>query len=64
MSQQTRRVFLQRAVGTATLGAVVSRFARADVYSQIRVTVVGLNGRGRDHIAGLQNNIVALCDCD
>jgi predicted dehydrogenase len=64
MSKQTRRVFLQQSVGAVAAGAIVPRFARADVNSQIRVAVVGLNGRGRDHILGFQNDITALCDCD
>ena len=44
--------------------AVLPRIARADVSSQIRVAVIGINGRGRNHIEAFANNLVALCDCD
>jgi len=64
MTRQSRRVFLQQAVGAAAACAALPRFARADVNSQIRVAVVGFNGRGKDHIGGFRDNLVALCDCD
>jgi len=32
--------------------------------SQIRIAVIGLNGRGKIHINGLAPHVVALCDCD
>ncbi|MFT7630975.1 MAG: putative dehydrogenase [Mariniblastus sp.] len=31
---------------------------------KIRCAVIGLNGRGKSHIAGLGENVVAYCDCD
>ena len=69
-SQLTRRSFLTR---TALAGAALSLPAR--VYSQaegsnsdIRVAVVGFNGRGQSHISaylGMKGvRIVALCDVD
>jgi predicted dehydrogenase len=64
MAKQTRRVFLQQAAGAAAACAVLPRFARADVNSQIRVATIGVNGRGTSHIGDLTNNLVALCDCD
>jgi predicted dehydrogenase len=64
MTKQTRRVFLQQAAGAAAVCSVLPRFARADVNSQIRVAVVGFNGRGKSHIDGFKDQLVALCDCD
>jgi predicted dehydrogenase len=43
---------------------VLPRVARADVNSQIRMATIGLNGRGKNHLAGFGQNLVALCDCD
>jgi predicted dehydrogenase len=63
MTQQSRRVFLQQA-GAAAACAVLPRFARADVNNQIRIAVIGLNGRGKSHIDGFSDHLVALCDCD
>jgi predicted dehydrogenase len=64
MSKQTRRTFLMQAAGTAAAVAVVPRFARADVNSQIRMAVIGFNGRGKSHIDAFKDHVVALCDCD
>jgi predicted dehydrogenase len=64
MAKQSRRVFLQHAVGAAAACAALPRFARADVNSQIRMAVVGFNGRGKSHIDGFRDQLVALCDCD
>lgn len=64
MTRQSRRVFLQQAVGAAAACTVLPKFARADVNSQIRMAVVGLNGRGRSHIDSFRKELVALCDCD
>jgi predicted dehydrogenase len=64
MSRQTRRHFLQQAVGAVSAVTILTHVARCDVNSRIRVATVGLNGRGKDHIAGLHDNLVALCDCD
>jgi predicted dehydrogenase len=64
MGRQTRRFFLQQAAGAAAAYATLPRFARADVNSQIRLAVVGFNGRGQSHIEGFNKEIVALCDVD
>jgi predicted dehydrogenase len=65
MTKQSRRVFLQQAVGAAAAASVaLPRVARADVNSQIRMAVVGFGGRGGSHIEAFNKNIVALCDCD
>ena len=64
MPNQSRRAFLQQGIGTAIACSLVPRSVRADVNSQIRVAVVGFNGRGKDHIQGFKDQLVALCDCD
>jgi predicted dehydrogenase len=64
MTKQTRRTFLRQAAGAAVAGSVLPRIARADVNSQIRMATVGFNGRGKEHIAGFKDHLVALCDCD
>ncbi len=64
MVKQSRRAFLQQAVGAAAACAVLPRIARADVNSQIRMAVVGFHGRGQEHIEGFNEHLVALCDCD
>ncbi len=67
MRRQSRREFLQRSAGAVAAGAAASvlpRRARADVNSQIRVAVIGVNGRGEDHLNNFVDNVVAICDCD
>src|SRR5690242_10628525 len=66
MAKQTRRVFLQAASAAAagTLLPRVSRAAKEDVNSKIRIAVVGFNSRGQSHIDGFRDQLVALCDCD
>ena len=64
MSKQTRRVFLKQAAGAAAACAVLPKLARADVNSQIRMAVVGFNGRGKVTSMASRDQLVALCDCD
>jgi len=59
MGRHSRRVFLQQVGATAAVAAL-PKFARADVNSQIRVAVVGFNGRGQSHIDGFTDQLVAL----
>ena len=70
MSQITRRFFLKT---SALAGAAVAFSARswaqvAGANGDVRVAVVGLNGRGRNHLTSLKSlpgvRIVALCDPD
>jgi predicted dehydrogenase len=63
MVQYNRRHFLQGAAGAVAL-SMLPRTSRADVNSRIRVATIGLNGRGRDHLDGFADNLVAICDCD
>src|SRR5262249_31577183 len=64
MAKQTRRVFLIQAAGAAAACGVLPRIARSDVNSQIRMAVIGFNSRGKSHIDGFREQLVALCDCD
>jgi predicted dehydrogenase len=59
----SRRHFLQGAASAVAL-TMLPRVARADVNSQIRIALVGLNGRGKSHIEGFGPNLAVLCDCD
>jgi predicted dehydrogenase len=70
MSRLTRRTFIKR---TALLGAATALSARswariAGANGDVRVAVVGLNGRGKNHLAALAKipgvRVVALCDVD
>jgi predicted dehydrogenase len=61
-----RRKLLQT---TAAVGAAISMPAIAygriiGAQEKIRCAVIGLNGRGKDHLRGLGKNVVAICDCD
>ncbi len=74
MAEQSRREFMS---GTAKVGAAAvaaagvigtSKTAWAGANDKVRVAVVGINGRGKDHIGNwnkLDNvEIAALCDID
>jgi len=62
----TRRSFLKAAaIGTA--GAVLPVLNSGCAYAAneaIRVAVVGVNGRGGDHLRGFGSRVVAICDVD
>jgi len=68
----TRRSFLHTSTSVAAAstlagvwgGAMRAKGAAGDANSQVRVAVIGLNGRGTSHIAGLASHVVVLCDCD
>jgi predicted dehydrogenase len=62
-----RRQFLK---GTAA-AAICAATAPAAAYGRIlgsnagpRVAVIGVNSRGKDHMNGFKDAVVALCDCD
>ena len=62
-----RRQFL--ASTTAAAGIALTSKAHAQKAStqkspELRVAVIGVRGRGKSHINGLANNVVALCDVD
>ncbi|MEX2263916.1 MAG: Gfo/Idh/MocA family oxidoreductase [Bryobacteraceae bacterium] len=60
---QNRRTFVASTAATITLAA-----GKAAVNDRVRVAVLGVNGRGKDHIAGLQKQsdaeVTMLCDPD
>ncbi|MDB5240856.1 MAG: oxidoreductase [Spirosoma sp.] len=66
----SRRKFLKTAaVGTAVLGLPTIIPSRAfGANDRLRVAVIGLNGRGKDHISGFSNltnvEVATLCDVD
>ena len=61
-----RRTLLQStlAAGAAISMPAVSYGRIMGTHSKIRCAVIGLNGRGKNHISGLKENVVAYCDCD
>ena len=66
-SSVSRRRFLAGSAGLAVAAAT----APAAAYSRIlgandrpRVAVIGVNSRGKDHMNGFKDAVVALCDCD
>jgi len=62
---KTRRTFLMSIGGVAVSRVAAGKVAPSD---RVRVAVLGVHARGRDHIAGFQNlpdaEVVALCDPD
>ncbi|MCA9238443.1 MAG: Gfo/Idh/MocA family oxidoreductase [Planctomycetales bacterium] len=74
MSDFNRRSFLHTATGalaataTGAATAATTATARTDANSRIGVAVLGVNGRGREHLDHLVNiddcEVVALCDPD
>jgi predicted dehydrogenase len=68
MTEVNRRTFLASA-GAGAVALAVHRPARAaSANQQLRVGVVGIRGRGGDHIEGFcghkESTVVALCDVD
>src|SRR5258705_395253 len=70
MNHLTRRAFLKTSA-IATAGIVLSARSWGQVAganSDVRVAVVGLNGRGKNHLASLRKvpgvRIAAICDVD
>ncbi len=60
-----RRTFLRSAATLTVCGASAKSYARiVGSNSKLRLAVIGLNGRGKDHMAGLRPHVVAVCDCD
>ncbi|MHB8522428.1 MAG: Gfo/Idh/MocA family protein [Limisphaerales bacterium] len=70
MKTITRRSFLKGTLlATASLGLPTRSWAAAGgANDDIRVAVIGFNGRGKDHIEGFRKvtgvRVVALCDAD
>ena len=69
MTKLTRRTFLSHSGSAIAFAAAApAGTARAGWYDEVRVAVVGLRGRGNDHVEGLRRlagvRIVALVDVD
>lgn len=68
----TRRSFLRSSVlagGALAVGCTATGRARAlGANGDVRVAVIGLNSRGREHVSGFRKlpgvRVTALCDCD
>ena len=62
----SRRMFLKSTVAAgAAIGMPTVSYGRVlGSNDKVRCAVIGLNGRGKDHIRGLGENVVAYCDCD
>jgi len=64
----TRRQFLAGAAGTGLTLWTTAHLRAAGANDDIRVGVVGFNGRGGDHIKGFRSvpgvRVVAICDAD
>ncbi len=69
MNKDNRRHFLKTTVGAAAaMNLIIRDSAQAEANDTINVAVVGVNGRGKDHIKGQEGangaQVVALCDID
>lgn len=61
----SRREFIATTAATVAVTSLTGATrALAAERGDIRVAVVGINGRGRSHIQGFAKNLVALCDVD
>ncbi|QDS99120.1 Gfo/Idh/MocA family protein [Adhaeretor mobilis] len=62
----SRRTFLRNSAFTtaAVMMPVRSVMGKTGANDRIGTAVVGIRGRGRDHIKNLGENVVALCDVD
>lgn len=61
-----RRQWLQTTIAASAAITLPARsYARVmGTNEKIRAAVIGLNNRGRDHLNGLSDHVVAVCDCD
>src|SRR5205823_6490302 len=80
MSKRTRREFLEDALFTAAIAATAGSARKVwaepapvpgkpvGPNDQIRLAVIGVGGRGKDHLRGYTHltdvSIAAVCDCD
>ncbi len=68
MTQFTRRAFLQTSALAGAAWTARSWAAVPGANGDIRIAVVGLNGKGKDHVSAFRNipgvRVVALCDVD
>ena len=60
-----RQVLKAASIAGAALALPANAYGRVlRSNDKIRCAVIGLNGRGKSHINGLKENVVAYCDCD
>jgi predicted dehydrogenase len=61
-----RRAFLKSSALIATALSLPAKVYSNVIgaHSQFRLAVIGLRGRGKDHISGFGEHVVAVCDCD
>ena len=61
-----RRSFLKSSLAAGTaISLPASSYGRVlGTNDKIRCCVIGIHSRGKDHIRGLGDNVVAYCDCD
>ncbi len=64
MSRLPRRSFLLATTATVAAATLPRTSWGSSDSSEIRVAVIGVRGRGTDHIRGMRRNVVALCDVD
>ena len=68
MTKLTRRVFLRHSGSTIVLAAAAPDLSKVGWYDEVRVAVVGLRGRGADHVEALRKlagvRVTALVDVD
>lgn len=68
MTQFTRRAFLQTGALAGAAWTARSWAAVPGANGDIRIAVIGLNGKGKDHVSAYRNipgvRVVALCDVD
>ncbi|QEG36720.1 Gfo/Idh/MocA family protein [Bythopirellula goksoeyrii] len=64
MSVSRRQFIASTATTAASLGLMGLSSARGAETADIRIGVIGLRGRGKSHLDGFGNNVVAICDVD
>ncbi|MEL7496633.1 MAG: Gfo/Idh/MocA family oxidoreductase [Planctomycetota bacterium] len=65
MNHQRRTLLKTGAAVAAAISLPASSYARVlGINEQLRGAVIGLNGRGKNHLQGHGDQIVAICDCD
>ena len=61
----TRRAFIRSVAAYSAMTAPAFSYGRIlGSNDQIRVAVIGINGRGNAHMGQFHKNLVAVCDCD
>src|SRR5580704_3030211 len=67
---QDTAAFAAALAGVGSLGGplLAAKAKKGEANDQLRVAVIGVNGRGRDHIHGLAGkhncNVTVICDAD